>query len=421
MTGAAWSSGVVAILFAVHPINAESVTWVAERKSVLSTFFWMLTLWSYIRYVERPGSMRYLWILLFFILGLMAKPMLVTLPFVLLLLDYWPLDRMKFKTSSAADKQKPKDGIIPAFQKKITNRLILEKIPLFAISLITIFLSSMSVERLGITLSYESKPIALRLANAVVSYSQYLEKIFWPRDLAFIYPYPHAVPVLQIIISIILLLSITTVLLLKWRSTPFFVVGWLWYLGTLVPALGLIQAGFWPAMADRFAYIPAIGLFVIVTWGISGLAKNWYYKKTILSAATSVTMILLMAATWVQVGFWHNSLTLFKHAIEVTANNYMAHNNLGNIYFRQGELDKAVNHYSEALRINPGFALAHNNMGAAMLRSGKIEEAIFHFREAIILEPDNLEALRNLQKALKLRSLASDNHQPNVLKRMPLN
>ena len=403
MTGAAWRSGVVAILFAIHPINVESVAWVAERKSVLSTFFWMLTILSYIRYVERPGSMRYLLILLVFVLGLMAKPMLVTLPFVLLLLDYWPLNRMKFKSSGSINKQKSRERMLPIFEKNITSRLILEKLPLFAFSLVTIFLSSISVERLGITLSYESKPITLRLTNAVVSYSKYLEKIFWPRNLAFIYPYPREVPALQIIGSIILLLSITTVLLLKWRRAPFLGVGWLWYLGTLIPAAGLIQAGFWPAMADRFAYIPAIGIFIIVTWGISGVVKNWNYAKTLLAAATSVTLILLMVATWVQVGFWQNSVKLFTHAIEVTDNNYMVHNNLGNIYFRQGELDKAIKHYSEALRINPGFALAHNNMGAAMLRSGKIEEALFHFRQATILEPGNIDAQRNLNKLLKFK------------------
>ena len=156
-------------------------------------------------------------------------------------------------------------------------------------------------------------------------------------------------------------------------------------------------------MADRFAYIPAIGIFIIVTWGISGVVKNWNYAKTLLAAATSVTLILLMVATWVQVGFWQNSVKLFTHAIEVTDNNYMVHNNLGNIYFRQGELDKAIKHYSEALRINPGFALAHNNMGAAMLRSGKIEEALFHFRQATILEPGNIDAQRNLNKLLKFK------------------
>ena len=403
MTGAAWRSGVVAILFAIHPINVESVAWVAERKSVLSTFFWMLTILSYIRYVERPGSMRYLLILLVFVLGLMAKPMLVTLPFVLLLLDYWPLNRMKFKSSGSIDKQKSRERMLPIFEKNITSRLILEKLPLFAVSLVTIFLSSISVERLGITLSYESKPITLRLTNAVVSYVDYLGKVFWPSDLTFIYPYPRTLPTLQIIGSAFILLCITIGVLIKLRKVPFLAVGWFWYLGTLIPVIGLVQAGFWPAMADRFAYLPAIGLFIIVAWGISGLAENWHSKKKLISAAAAGAIILLMTAAWVQVGFWQNSLTLFKHAIEVTENNYMAHNNLGNIYFRQGKLDQAVKHYSEALRINPGFALAHNNMGAAMLRSGKIEEALFHFRQATILESGNIDAQRNLNKLLKFK------------------
>ena len=403
MTGAAWRSGVVAILFAIHPINVESVAWVAERKSVLSTFFWMLTILSYIRYVERPGSMRYLLILLVFFLGLMAKPMLVTLPFVLLLLDYWPLNRMKFKSSGSINKQKSRERMLPIFEKNITSRLILEKLPLFALSLVTIFLSSISVERLGITLSYESKPITLRLTNAVVSYVDYLGKVFWPSDLTFIYPYPRTLPTLQIIGSAFILLCITIGVLIKLRKVPFLAVGWFWYLGTLIPVIGLVQAGFWPAMADRFAYLPAIGLFIIVAWGISGLAENWHSKKKLISAAAAGAIILLMTAAWVQVGFWQNSLTLFKHAIEVTENNYMDHNNLGNIYFRQGKLEQAIKHYSEALRINPGFALAHNNMGAAMLRSGKIEEALFHFRQATILEPGNIDAQRNLNKILKFK------------------
>ena len=293
--------------------------------------------------------------------------------------------------------------MLPIFEKNITSRLILEKLPLFAVSLVTIFLSSISVERLGITLSYESKPITLRLTNAVVSYVDYLGKVFWPSDLTFIYPYPRTLPTLQIIGSAFILLCITIGVLIKLRKVPFLAVGWFWYLGTLIPVIGLVQAGFWPAMADRFAYLPAIGLFIIVAWGISGLAKNWHSKKKLLSAAAAGAIILLMTAAWVQVGFWQNSLTLFKHAIEVTENNYMAHNNLGNIYFRQGKLDQAVKHYSEALRINPGFALAHNNMGAAMLRSGKIEEALFHFRQATILEPGNIDAQRNLNKLLKFQ------------------
>jgi hypothetical protein len=405
MTGAAWRSALVAMLFAVHPINVESVAWVAERKSVLSAFFWMLTMYSYIRYVEQPGVLRYLWILIFFSLGLMGKPMLVTLPFVLLLLDFWPLDRINLQTHRNTDQGKANAGILAIFQTNIRNRFILEKIPLFAVSLVAIFISSIAVERLGITLSYESKPISLRLSNAVVSYFKYLAKIFWPSDLTFLYPYPRTLPTLQIIGSALILICITTGVLMKLRKAPFLGVGWFWYLGTLIPVTGLIQAGFWPAMADRFAYLPTIGIFIIVVWGISGLVKNWRFEKKLLSAAAVVTTIMLMTATWVQLGFWRNSNVLFKHALEVTENNYLVHNNLGNIYFRQGELDKAIHHYSESLRINPSFALAHNNLGAAMLRSGKIEEAIFHFRQAIILEPGNIDAQRNLKKLLKFKDL----------------
>ena len=406
MTGAVWRSAFMAMLFAIHPLNVESVAWVAERKSVLSTFFWMLTLWSYVRYVERPQAMRYLWVLLFFILGLMAKPMLVTLPFVLLLLDYWPLGRFEMQSLRSIGKQKAKEGILRRWQKNIPNRLILEKLPLFAFSLIFIFVSSLSLQRLGIMLSYAHHPSDLRLANAIASYIKYLAKIFWPSNLAVIYPYPDTVPTLQVVGAVFVLAALTIWFLLKFRRAPFGGVGWLWYLGTLVPVLGLIQAGHWPAMADRFTYIPAIGIFIIIAWGGAWLAKRWYHSKKVLSAAAVVIVILLMAVTWVQVGIWRNSTTLFKHALEVTQNNFMVHNNLGTIYFSQGLLDEAMEQYSESLRIEPAYALAHNNIGAVMLLRGKIEAAIFHFRKATILKPDYQRAQRNLKKALKRRNSA---------------
>jgi tetratricopeptide (TPR) repeat protein len=411
MTGAVWRSAFVAVLFAVHPLNVESVAWVAERKSVLSTFFWMLTLYSYIRYVERPGALRYLWILLFFMLGLTAKPMLVTLPFVLLLLDFWPLGRMTFdRYSGAADLKEFKDRASFFSQLRFSRRLIFEKLPLFALAAISVFGSSLSVQRLGIVLSAGSKPIGLRMANAVVSYVKYLGKVFWPWDLTFIYPYPRTLPALQIIGSVFILLCLTAGVLAKLKKAPFLAVGWLWYLGTLIPVIGLVQAGFWPAMADRFAYIPAIGLFVIIAWGTSRLLRNWHHKRTLLSAAGAATLILLMAATWVQVGYWRNSTVLFEHALEVTENNYLIHNNLGNIYFREGKLDKAIHHYSESLRINPGFALAHNNLGAAMLRAGDIEKAIFHFQTALRLNPDDKDARNNLNKTLVHKYFGAGNY-----------
>lgn len=409
MTGAVWRSAFVAMLFAVHPINVESVVWVAERKSVLSTFFWMLTMYSYIRYVEKPGTLRYLWILLFFILGLMAKPMLVTLPFVLLLLDFWPLGRMTVNMYGTSGRQTPGGGASFAFQTRFPRQLIFEKLPLIALAAISVFWSSLSVQRLGIVLSAESKPIGLRMANAVVSYVKYLGKVFWPLDLTFIYPYPRALPTLQIIGSVFILICLTIGVLIKSRKAPFLGMGWFWYIGTLIPVIGLVQAGFWPAMADRFAYIPAIGLFVIVAWGISRLSKNWYYKKTLLSVAVILTLILQMAATWIQVGFWRNSTVLFEHALEVTEDNYLVHNNLGNIYFRQGQIDKAVNHYAESLRINPSFALAHNNLGAALLRAGNIDKAVLHFQMATRLNPDDHNARNNLNKTLAYKYYRAGN------------
>jgi len=409
MTGAVWRSAFVALLFAIHPLNVESVAWVAERKSVLSTFFWMLAMYSYVRFAEQPGTLKYLWILLFFILGLTAKPMLVTLPFVLLLLDFWPLGRMNAGAQAMVGSQKSENETPFAFQIGILPRLIFEKLPFFFLAAIATFWSSVSVRRLGIVLSGESKPIGLRAANAMVSYVKYIGKLFWPLDLTFIYPYPRTIAAWQVIASVLILMSLTIGVLIKLRKAPFLAVGWFWYLGTLIPVIGLVQAGFWPAMADRFAYIPAIGLFIIVAWGISGLVKNWYYKKTLLSAAAVVTLIFLMAVAWVQVGYWRNSTLLFEHALDVTANNYLVHNNLGNLYFRQGEIEKAIKQYAESLRINPGFALAHNNLGAAMLRTGNIEKAISHFQIALRLKPDDEDFRNNLNKTLVHKYYRSGN------------
>ncbi|MGA1868194.1 MAG: tetratricopeptide repeat protein [bacterium] len=371
-----WQCSVIAALFALHPLHVESVAWVAERKDVLSTFFLMLTIWMYVMYIENKRITPYLFMILCFILGLMAKPMLVTLPFVLLLLDYWPLKRT---------------SIYP---------LVSEKIPLLmlagASSILTLWVqqSGGAVRSLGIY------PVTMRIANAFVSYITYMGKMVFPYHLAVLYPYPLMFPAWKVAGACIVLLSITLCALLTMRKYPYFLIGWLWYIGTCVPVIGLVQVGS-QAMADRYTYIPLIGLFIIIAWGVPALFSSWHYKKKALAAVTSILFIALMIITYQQVGYWSTSITLFQHAIESTTHNYLAHHNLGVALADQGNLEKAIEHYSEALRIHPDFALAHSNLGSALRMQGQISEAIKHYNKALEIEPDHVFSHYNLGIALK--------------------
>ncbi|MDY6791266.1 MAG: tetratricopeptide repeat protein [Thermodesulfobacteriota bacterium] len=404
VTGAIWRSAFVAALFALHPINVESVAWVAERKNVLSTFFWLLTMLAYVYYVRRPSIYRYLLVFVFFILGLLSKPMLATLPFVLLLIDYWPLERVKFGKICFNKDGKIGKFIFSVQKESPPSSLVLEKIPLIFLSSVSILVTSVSVHRFGIILSIDSKTMVLRIENALVSYIKYIKNAFWPNDLTFIYPYPDMIPVWQSVGAGLLLFLITAVSVWKIKTKPYFFVGWLWYFVSLIPVIGLVQAGFWPAMADRWAYIPTIGIFIILVWSVVDLIKEWHYKEIVLVAAAGLALLCLMITSSQQIQYWKNSVTIYKQAIDATERNYLAHNNLGNVYYREGKTAKAVYHYNEALRINPGYPFAHNNLGAAMIRDGKIERAIFHFQEALRIKPDYIEANNNLRKTLKYKN-----------------
>ena len=390
ISGNLWPSGFVAVLFAVHPLHVESVAWVAERKDVLSTFFWMLTMWSYVRYVERPGVKRYLLIVFFFILGLMAKPMLVTLPFVFLLLDYWPLDRFQFGQSDIGRN---------SLQRSIGLRLALEKIPFFVLAAASSSLTFIVQEIGGAVAPLGGFSVNLRIANALVSYVSYMGKMIWPQNLAVFYPHPVLLPWWKVAGAGLLLISISLFVIRVWRRRPYLVVGWLWYLGTLVPVIGLVQIGR-QAMADRYTYIPLIGISIIIAWGVPELLVKWRYKEIGLAAIAAVVFSVLMAITYIQVRYWANSITLFEHALEVTFNNYVAHDNLGSALYRKGRLDEAVGHYTEALRINPDYLEPHNNLGAALFRKGKIDEAICYFTRALRIKPDIAETHNNLGAAL---------------------
>jgi len=301
----------------------ESVAWVSERKNLLSTFFWLLTMVFYVRYSKKPCLARYVLVVSIFALGLMAKPMLVTLPFVLLLLDYWPLGRFPVQQVDSDTRTEAAPATIPVFQKTTSVNLVLEKVPLLILSVLSSFLTSLSVQRSGIVISTTLVPMKLRIANAIVSYARYIGKLIWPQDLAVFYPYPSTVPLWQSVGAGLLLAGISFLVVRAWRKLPYLCIGWLWYLGTLIPAIGLVQAGQWPAMADRFTYVPAIGLFVMLAWFIPHVLSTWRYRKTGLVFAAGALLAALLLLTWAQLHRWSNTITLFEHTLKVTVNNYL--------------------------------------------------------------------------------------------------
>jgi hypothetical protein len=387
MTGALWQSGFVAALFALHPLHVESVAWVSERKDVLSTFFWILSMWAYARYVRQSDKKQYLLLILFFTLGLMSKPILVTLPFVLLLLDFWPLSRLQSAAKGHYN-----------FSYKTLAGLILEKVPLFALSAISCIITFFVQQHGGTVRSLEAVPLDLRFANALFSYLSYLGKTIWPQNLALIYPFPSISMFWQIILSLPLMVCISVMVIRLARGFPYLVTGWLWYLGTLVPVIGLVQVGI-QSMADRYTYIPLIGIFIIVAWGLADISCRWRSQKTYIALLSGAVLTSCMVGTWLQVQKWQNSITLLNHTINVTRNNGMAHYVFGLALDQQSRLEEAVLQYNKALQIKPEFAMAHNKLGTALSRQRKLNEAIYHYDRARQIDPNYSTAYYNLAKA----------------------
>ncbi len=407
MTRALWPSCFVAALFALHPLHVESVAWVAERKDVLSTFFWILTLHYYVRYVERPGRTAYLTTILLFIMGLMSKPMVVTLPFVLLLLDYWPLRRFSISDCRFPAEEQEKSKTCPRIRPGIKNlssaqtgdqkTKIIEKFPFFALSAASSVVTFLVQQSAGATASMDIYPFYVRLANALVSYITYIVKMVYPYQLAVFYPHPGMRPWWEIAGASLLLISITVFVIRYAKSHPYLIVGWLWYMGTLVPVIGLVQVGL-QAMADRYTYIPLIGLFIMMAWGVPDLAQKWRYGKLTMVTTAAVFVSLFTAASWLQTQHWTNSVTLFQHSLEITQGSYKVHANLGNALARQGRLKEALEHYSQALRILPDMAAeVHNNIGAALIYNRKFKAAKPHIQEALRLAPGHVKAHKNLK------------------------
>ena len=367
MTGAFWRSAFVAAVFAIHPLRVESVAWIAERKDVLSGVFFMLTLLAYVHYARSPRITRYLVLASVLACGLMSKPMLVTSPFVLLLLDYWPLNRIK---------------------GQVWMR-VLEKVPLIALSAVSSIATL--VAQKGAVGWTEELPILERINNAVVSYVLYIWQMLWPVNLAVFYPHPeNRLPLWEIISSLLLLICVTSIAITLRKQRPYLITGWLWYLGMLVPVIGVVQVG-WQGRADRYTYLPQIGLYMAVTWAVADITSLWPRRRTILSAAGLLTIVVLSWSAWVQTEYWRDSETLFKHALAVTTNNDVAENNLGIVYLRQGNLDEAISLLQAAVDLRPDNSPAHENLAKALLQKGKVSDALIHYRKLLELQPDNIE------------------------------
>ncbi len=399
MTGSLWKSAFIAALFALHPINVDSVAWVAERKNVLSTFFWMLTLLSYAYYCEHPRASRYLLTFLAFTLGLLTKPMLVTLPFVLLLLDYWPLERLRPPAKTSA------------------SHLVMEKAPFFIISAISIHLSTSSLEGINNWISFEQAPMSLRISNALVSYVSYIGKMVWPQNLAIFYPYPLVIPFWKTTCAGLFLIFVSLLVVLAAKQRSYLAIGWFWFLGTLVPVIGLVQTGLWPAIADRWAYVPLIGLYVMIAWGTPELFGRWRNNRIALTLTAAMLLSILTSTTLLQLRYWTNSITLFEHALEVTTENSIAHNNIAVAMSEQGRFHEAADHYAAALEINPMHGNAHYNLGVLLAKQKKDVMAVEYFYRALRINPHIAETHRALAFSLVAQGKINDaiNHFSEAL------
>jgi tetratricopeptide (TPR) repeat protein len=389
-TGAIWKSAFIAALFAIHPLNVESVAWIAERKNVLSTFFWILTMLSYVWYVQLPGGKRYLPVFFCFALGLMSKSMLVTLPFALLLLDYWPLNRLGIDFQN--EDQNETTSIIA--DKGRISFLVLEKIPLLVLTMISICLTFYAAQSVNTVASSNIVPLTERISNAIFSYAVYIRKLFWPVDLAVFYPHTH-IPIWQGSVAALLLAAITILAIKYYRKYPYLIVGWFWYLGTLVPVIGFVQVGD-QSMADRYAYVPFIGLFTIIAWGVSQNLFKTKYAKTITASACILVIIMLSVTTHNQIKVWNNTTTLFKGALKSTPNNYLAYNMLGLDAADKGDNELALSYYNTALKVRPDFDQAYNNAGLVLIKMARRHEASKYFEKAIQINKFSAEAYYNL-------------------------
>lgn len=386
MTGGLWRSAVAAALFGLHPLRVESVAWIAERKDVLSTLFWIATTWAYVRYARRPESKQYATVIVLFTLGLMAKPMIVTLPFALLLLDYWPLKRTAFYGESQR-------------QAVPVRALLKEKIPLFALALLASLGTYSAQRQIGAMESLEGAPLSLRLAAGLVSYAAYIGDLFWPARLAASYSYPRSVAPTSLISAAVFLAAVTAIVVVARRRRPYLLVGWLWYLGTLLPVIGLVKVG--PvARADRFTYVPVIGLLLMLVWGVADLLSRLPRRRLVLAPLAVAALTACTVAARRQVGYWRSSSALWEHTLAITQDNGVAHFNYGLVLATEGRTDEGIKHLREAVRLEPDFAMAHNRLALALDGLGDHAGATAELAEVVRLMPESADAHANLGSSL---------------------
>jgi len=393
MTTAFWRSAFVAAVFAIHPLRVESVAWVAERKDVLSGLFFMLTIGAYVRYARRPWSpVRHGFVVLLFALGLMCKPMLVTLPLVLLVLDYWPLGRV-----AGGEWRVTRFGVqVP--QLSTLNHLLYEKLPLLGLAVASSVVT-LSAQHEAIQ-PFENISLPLRVDNALISYVAYLGQMFWPSGMAVLYPFTAGgVGVSGVLLSLVLLAGISTGVFVLCRRRPYFLTGWLWYLIMLAPVIGILQVGL-QARADRYTYLPQIGLYLLLTWAAADLCAGWRHRRAVLGGCATIILTALIFCARAQTSHWRNSESLWTHTLACTADNYVAHSNLGNALYQKGSVDGAITQYQTALQIKPDYVEAHDNLGNVLLQKGRVDEAITHYQMALQIKPDNAKAHNNLGNAL---------------------
>jgi hypothetical protein len=428
-----WRSMFVAAVFALHPLHVESVAWIAERKDLLSTSFMFAALIFYTRYAKNSRPLHYILALLFYAFGLMSKPMLVTLPFVMLLWDFWPLGRLHLRSRIKSD---PTYSMPDESSTPMPLYLIFEKLPFFAFSLLSSVVTYYAQAHGESVAGAHAVPFTFRFVNALVSYTKYIGNMLWPHNLAVIYPLPPTLTLVQGAISGLILIGVTFLVYRRARINPFLLVGWLWYLGTLVPVIGLVQVGR-QAMADRYTYIPLIGLFIMISWGVPALVHRWPYRRSVITAVALLALAGATIATWTQLRYWKDDFTLFRRAIQVVDNNYIAHMNLGLAFFQKGNVEEAIKHYYDAFSLrpsdelcyylglafgvqenlnesiayftravimNPKFAAAHYNLGVALAKQGRLDESIRHFTKALQVDPGLVEARKALETAMRLKS-----------------
>ena len=368
MTGEIWKSAFVAAFFALHPLHVESVAWISERKDVLSAFFWMLTLCFYVVYTEKQSIKRYLLVFFSFVLALLSKPMVVTLPVIMILLDYWPLKRFE--------------------NHKGVSRLILwqfkEKLPFLILSAVIVVVTFYNPNE---SLPHKIVPLDIRLANAPVAFMTYLVKTFWPHNMAIFYPFPYEIPVWQITIAILLIITMTVAVMVTVKQLPYLFVGWFWFMIVIIPVIGIIQISAY-AMADHYHYVPSIGLGLMLAWGIPYFIKREDLRRNVLFPAVILFLISMSVLSWNQCRYWKDSVKLFSHALRVTKNNTMMHNLLGYSLFEKGKIDRAMYHYNKAILIAPDYIYAYLNRADAYARQGKYQSAVNDYNKAVALGPD---------------------------------